>query len=122
MIKIDYRNPKPVYEQLIDGLKNLILCGALVPDEQLPSVRQLAKELTINPNTVQKAYIELERSGLTYTAPGRGSFVSPDLSQIRAIQRTDFKERIGKLLAEAHSAGITRDEIINITDEIFKQL
>jgi len=120
MINIDYRNPKPVYEQLVESLKNLILCGALAPDEQLPSVRQLAKELTINPNTVQKAYTELERIGMTYTSPGRGSFVSPDADSIRQMQKKEMSDNITKLFSESREIGMTKEEILTLADNIWK--
>ncbi len=80
MIKLDYKNQKPLHEQISDGLKDLIMCGALIPDEQLPSVRDLSVELTVNPNTVQRAYKSLETEGVIYSIRGKGNFVakSPD--------------------------------------------
>ena len=71
MIKIDYRDARPIYEQVVDGIEGLALRGALPADTQLPSVRQLAMELSINPNTIQRAYGELERRGVIYAAKGR---------------------------------------------------
>lgn len=76
MIVLDYRDRRPIYEQLTDKLSELMLRGVLKEDEQLPSVRSLATELSINPNTIQRAYAELERQGLTYSVKGRGSFVA----------------------------------------------
>ena len=73
MILIDYKSRKPIYEQIIDSIKSLIVSGVLERDDQLPSVRQLAQELAINPNTIQKAYGELEREGVIYSLKGRGS-------------------------------------------------
>ena len=73
MIKIDYRDARPIYEQVVDGIEGLALRGALPADTQLPSVRQLAMELSINPNTIQRAYGELERRGVIYAAKGRGN-------------------------------------------------
>ena len=73
---IDYQDPRPIYEQITEKYKLLILKGVLSPDEQMPSVRKLAMELSANPNTVQRAYAELERQGVIYTVKGRGSFVS----------------------------------------------
>ena len=77
MFELDTRSRKPIYEQLVDKLKELIINEVLKPDEQLPSVRQLAQELTINPNTIQKAYRELENQGFIYSQKGKGSFVNP---------------------------------------------
>ncbi len=76
MIKLDYKNAKPLHEQISAGLKALIMCGALAPDEQLPSVRDLSVELTVNPNTVQRAYKSLETEGIIYSIRGKGNFVS----------------------------------------------
>ena len=72
MFQINIFNRKPIYEQLIDQTERLILTGILTEEEQLPSVRSLSVELSVNPNTIQKAYAELDRRGLTYVIPGRG--------------------------------------------------
>lgn len=76
MIVIDYKDRRPIYEQVVDRFQNLIVKGAIRAGEQMPSVRSMAMELAINPNTIQKAYAELERRGFTYAVKGRGSFVS----------------------------------------------
>ena len=76
MIVIDYHDKRPIYEQIIERFRMLILNGALEPDTQIPSVRALAVELSINANTIQRAYSELERMGLIYSIKGRGNFVS----------------------------------------------
>ena len=78
MIIIDYNDKRPIYEQIIERFQTLILNGALEPDSQLPSVRSLAMELSINVNTIQRAYSELERSGFIYSVKGRGNFVRAD--------------------------------------------
>ncbi|MBQ2120037.1 MAG: GntR family transcriptional regulator, partial [Peptococcaceae bacterium] len=83
MILIDYKSRKPIYEQIIENMKQLVVSGALKRDEQIPSVRQLAQELAINPNTIQKAYAELERQGVIYSLKGRGSFVGSSLQELR---------------------------------------
>lgn len=112
MISIDNRSRVPIYEQLINGFKLQIMNGVLLPDEKLPSVRQLAQELTINPNTIQKAYRELEYLGYTYSVPGKGSFV-------KTIQNEMNKERIDMLTETLHKTvqellflGLTKEEII----------
>ena len=76
MISLNYRDSRPIYEQIEDGLRKLIVTGALGADEKLPSVRALAAQLAINPNTIQRAYNELEGEGYIYSVPGKGSFVS----------------------------------------------
>lgn len=77
MFELDVRSRKPIYEQLTDKVKEMILHGILQTDEQLPSVRTLSQQLTVNPNTIQKAYRELEREGYIYSLQGKGSFVAP---------------------------------------------
>ncbi|GGB01068.1 GntR family transcriptional regulator [Macrococcus hajekii] len=111
MISIDNRSRIPLYEQLMENIKMHIIKGVMKPDEQLPSVRQLAQELTINPNTIQKAYRELEREGFTYSIPGRGSFVQP-------IENDNNKERVDELTTELEKIieellflGLTKEEI-----------
>ena len=74
MFSINYRDPRPVYEQIVDGLRKMIISGVFAPDERLPSVRELAKQLAINPNTIQRAYRELEASGYVYSVAGKGAF------------------------------------------------
>ena len=101
MILIDYKSRKPIYEQIIDNVKELIVSGVLERDEQLPSVRQLAQELAINPNTIQKAYAELERQGVIYSLKGRGSFVGSSLNELRSVQQA-------ALLEEKHAAKYCR--------------
>ena len=76
MISLNYRDSRPIYEQIKDGLKKLIVTGGLAADERLPSVRALATQLSINPNTIQRAYNELEGEGYIYSIPGKGSFAA----------------------------------------------
>lgn len=77
MIELNYRDARPIYEQIKDGIRRLVMLGAVQPDEKLPSVRELASSLAINPNTIQRAYRELEKEGYLYTVSGRGSFAAP---------------------------------------------
>ena len=73
MIRLDYRDARPIYEQVRDGLRSLMVTGVLAAGEKLPSVRSLATELAINPNTIQRAYSQLETEGYVYTVSGRGT-------------------------------------------------
>ena len=92
MIQLNYRDSRPIYEQIKDGLRKLVMTGAIKTDEKLPSVRELATQMSINPNTIQKAYKELEQEGYIYTISGRGSF---------AAKRTDVvKERDEELMKQ----------------------
>ncbi len=111
MIVIDYKDTRPIYEQVCEKFKVLILKGVLAPDEQMPSVRSLAMELSINPNTIQKAYAQLEREGFIYTVKGRGNFVStPD--KLLMERRKDCMEKLLAVVDEALEYGITREEIL----------
>lgn len=76
MVQLNYRDSKPIYEQIKEGLRRLVITGAVRKDERLPSVRELAGELAINPNTIQRAYRELEAEGYIYTISGKGSFAA----------------------------------------------
>ena len=89
MFQIDLKNRKPIYAQVIDNYKRLIITGVLSPDEKVPSVRDLAKQLTINPNTVQKAYRELESQGYFYTVSGQGNFIAMPNKQSEIIALYD---------------------------------
>ena len=100
VIKLDYKNDKPLHEQITHGIKELIISGVLKKDDQLPSVRDLSVELTVNPNTVQRAYKTLEADGIIYSIRGKGNFVSgvPDADRktIDALYQT-LKETISEL-------------------------
>ena len=111
MIIIDYKDTRPIYEQIVERFKTLILKGAMQADEQIPSVRSLAMELSINPNTSQKAYAELERQGFIYTVKGRGNFVSGDSGLVDKRK----KEYVGKILlrvSEGLEIGMSKAELI----------
>ena len=93
MIVLDYQDRRPIYEQVTDKFQILILNGVLPPGSQMPSVRQLATELSVNPNTIQRAYMELEKLGLIYPVKGRGNFVA-DSSQVQKIKQRELPKRI----------------------------
>ena len=121
MIVIDYHDKRPIYEQIIDRFQMLILNGALEPDTQLPSVRSLAVELSINANTIQRAYSELERIGLIYSIKGRGNFVSAHQDVVieeQAKQIDDLKQKL-RLCKESGSA---HDRILDAVQEIFQEV
>ncbi len=120
MIVLDYRDKRPLYEQVEEKLTELIAKGVLQEDEKLPSVRTLAIELSINPNTVQRAYKELETSGFIYTVQGRGNFVSNSDSWADSKQMQIIKE-IEELLLQAMKFGVTRDKILEIIDRVCKK-
>lgn len=101
MLELNYRDARPIYEQIKDGLRRLILSDVIRQDERLPSVRDLASQLAINPNTIQKAYRELEQEGYVYTVSGRGSFAAP-LSEVGSARQealfAQFDEAVTELL------------------------
>ena len=111
MIFIDYKDTRPIYEQVVERFKTLILKNVMQPDEQMPSVRSLAMELSINPNTIQKAYAELERQGFIYSVKGRGSFVSGDNGLVEK-RRREYMEQIMTLVKEVLEIGMSKAELI----------
>lgn len=111
MIIIDYKDTRPIYEQVAEKFETLILKGVLKPDSKMPSVRSLAIELSINPNTIQKAFERLEREGFIYTVKGRGNYVAqPDA--LIARRRDEILDRLLLLKKEALELGITQEELI----------
>ena len=121
MILIDYKSRKPIYEQIIENMKQLVVSGALKRDEQIPSVRQLAQELAINPNTIQKAYAELERQGVIYSLKGRGSFVGSSLQELRSIQQNERLEELAALSKELYQLQVPQEELYAVIQQVYKQ-
>ena len=118
VITVDTLSRRPIYEQLIDNVKKSVLCGTLTPGEQMPSVRALAVELAVNPNTIQKAYAELERLGIICSMPGRGSFIADNVRALAETNRGEITERLRKDVRDALDAGINGDEIITVVKEV----
>ncbi|WP_066192666.1 MULTISPECIES: GntR family transcriptional regulator [Gracilibacillus] len=117
MFELDLRSRQPIYEQLVDKFKQLIMSEVLQQDEQLPSVRSLAQDLSINPNTIQKAYRELEAQGYIYSVKGKGSFVS-QISQIdNTAEIKEIREHLKRLMVEAFFLGMTNQEMKQIIEE-----
>lgn len=119
MILIDYKSRTPIYEQIIENVKTLIVSGVLQRDEQLPSVRQLAQELAINPNTIQRAYQELEREGIIYSLKGRGSFVGSSLGELRTVQQKELLAQLEALSRELVQLEITKDQIYAVVEQVY---
>lgn len=119
MITVDMRDRKPIYEQLIDNIRALAVRGFLKPDEHLPSVRQLAAELAINPNTIQKAYAELERQNVIYSLPGRGNFISPDICTLALAEQKRLMEHLSESMRAARNAGISKEDVLKTADAVF---
>ena len=106
MLNLDFRDSRPIYEQVKDGLRKLMVSGVIQEGEKLPSVRTMASSLAINPNTIQRAYTELERQGYIYSVKGRGSFVA-DNRQIRERKRQEIWDQLELLIRDAKGTGIT---------------
>ena len=110
LLSINYRDPRPIYEQIRDGLQKLILTGVYAPGEKLPSVRELAQELAINPNTIQRAYRELEQGGFIDSVPGKGNFAALK-DAATAKRRTELLTRLRETAAELRALGTAEAEI-----------
>ena len=116
MIILDYRDTRPLYEQIVDKFQMLILSGALEPNSRMPSVRSLAVELSINPNTIQRAYSELERNGFLYTVKGKGNYVAYSDS-LKDVQKQEILEKLRDLKKEALSMGMTVKELTEFLEQ-----
>ena len=115
MIILDYKDRRPIYEQVAEKLEKLMLLGILGENEPLPSVRSLAMELSINPNTIQRAYGELERQGYIYTVKGKGSFVAEN-SVMKEKRKKDLLIQVSEVIDEAIRLGISGEEIKNMVE------
>lgn len=110
MIHLDLHDPRPLYEQVADQMETLAVRGVLEADEKLPSVRQMAMDLSLNPNTVQKAYSELLSRGVIYSVRGRGNFVTSDCEDIRQKKLQEIRVAIGELIRQARELGATAQQ------------
>lgn len=121
IIAVDFRSSKPIYEQIRDNIKHLIITGAIKQDEKLPSIRELAQSTSINPNTIQKAMRELETEGFIYTVPGKGSFVAPRPENINSERIGELYKVVKDTISELIFLGAEENEIIEfIRSECFK--
>ncbi len=118
MIVLDLRDKRPIYEQVVEKLSQLIVCGVLEPDSKLPSVRSLAIDLSVNPNTIQRAYAQLEQDGYLYTITGRGNFVA-DSSSWKKGRMTVVENDLRQALKEARQTGMSRESVDRIVTEIW---
>lgn len=116
MIVLDYKDRRPLYEQVAERFQELILKGILPKDMQMPSVRNQAMQLSINPNTIQRAYSELERQGYIYSVKGKGSFVA-DISSFLDSKKEQWRRSMKGLILEGYSIGISRKEMEEMVAE-----
>ena len=120
MIVIDYKNRKPIYEQIVERFQMLIVKGILEADSQMPSVRTLASELSINPNTIQKAYTILEQQGYIYPVKGRGNFVSGNQT-LKEKKEEVFFQKLRDVIQEGKELGIEKERCIAKTSEFYEE-
>lgn len=119
MFIVDVMSRVPVYEQIIKQLEEQVLTGILKEGDKLPSVRSLSVKLSINPNTIQKAYTELDRRQLIITVPGKGSFISEKAIEVVGANSREKMTELNKIIRELALAGVTKEEIINNIEEVF---
>lgn len=120
LIELDYKDRRPIYEQVTEKLASMMMLGVLEENSQLPSVRSMAVALSINPNTIQRAYAELERQGYIYSIKGKGSFVT-DTSKMKQFRQKEAREKVLEAASEAARLGLGQDEIIEAAREGIRQ-
>ena len=117
MIQLNYRDSKPIYEQIKEGLRRLVITGAIATDEKLPSVRELASELAINPNTIQRAYRELETEGYIYTVSGKGSFAA-EQADVNGRRNEELLKEFDEIVRELLYLSGDKEALIRRIEEI----
>ena len=120
MLFLDYQDRRPIYEQIVEKFRMLILSGAVEPSSKMPSVRQLAVELSINPNTIQRAYMELEQQGLIYPVKGKGNFVA-ETQQIQEKSKEDFRKEFLELVRRGINTGMTEEELMTLVQKGYEE-
>ena len=112
MVHLDYRDARPIYAQIVDNFRNQIIAGILQQGDKMPSVRELAAELAINPNTIQRAYRELEMQGFIASVPGKGSFVCGPMTAERAEQQPGW-DALDSAVQQLLSLGVTKEALLH---------
>ena len=120
MFNLDYKSKMPIYEQIKEGIKSLIMSGAIAENEKIPSVREVAVNMAINPNTVQKAYKELENEGFIYSQRAKGYYASGTSNNIEEKRKTQLFLEIEKCVKELEFIGISEKEITEKISKIYK--
>lgn len=119
MFKLDLQSRLPIYEQMKRKISELVLTGELKPDDQLPSVRSLARDLGVNPNTVQKAYQDLERDGIIYSVAGRGSYISTSVNLNQQLSQQHL-DRVKQSAVQAKNCGIPLDPVLDAVRDVYQ--
>ena len=122
MIQLNLSDHRPLYEQIKDKIKLLIINGVLHTDEKIPSVRELAQQLTINPNTIQRAYRDLESEGYIYSIRAKGSFVAPSENVESKVKMKALETGFSDMVRKARFLGVEKQELFDKIDEIFKEV
>ena len=120
MIVLDYRDKRPLNEQVAEKIMNLIAQGGLAPGERLPSVRNLALDLSVNPNTVQRAYAALEEKGYITTITGRGNYVSEESGWKNSLL-TEVLDELRDTAERVMAAGVSREDALGVVNEIYER-
>ncbi len=120
MIVLDYQDRRPLYEQVTEKFRTLIYQGVLPADSRIPSVRQLAMELSINPNTIQRAYMTLEQEGLIYPVKGKGNFVA-DTQKIQEKSKENFRQEFLELVRKGNHTGFEEEELMALVQRVYKE-
>lgn len=115
------KDARPLYEQVVDGIKEQVIKGMLQPGDQIPSIRQLAAMLTITPNTVSKAYQELERQQIIETVRGKGTFIAQKIEMpVNTLKLNELKQTLKKVCVDWHYIGQSKDQLFETIDEIYE--
>ncbi len=121
MINLDYKSGATLHEQIEEGIKQLIISGVLKPDEQLPSVRELSVSLTVNPNTVQRAYKQLEQDRFIYSIKGKGNFVACNFEDAGQKLRKQALDSFVGISRELAFLGEDRERLIAVIDSVYSE-
>ena len=121
MITLDYADKRPLYEQTKEKLRELIISGVLKPHDKIPSVRELASNLSINPNTIQKAYHELEQEGYIYSVTAKGNYVSPreNTDKVNSVRLDELCTVLRGTVTEMRFLGMKKEEVMELVIEVF---
>lgn len=122
MFVIDVMSRTPVYEQIIGQVKEWVLTGILKEGDKLPSVRGLSVKLSINPNTIQKAYTELDRTGIIITVPGKGSFIASEAVKIVSANSREKTDELASIVKELAYANVSLDELIKLVTDAYNEV
>ena len=121
MIQIDKKSETPIYEQIAQNIISQVLSGSLQPGDRIPSVRHLARQLGVNPNTIQKSYASLLENGILYSMKGKGDFVADNLSALRYMKKKELIAELTQLTQEAKKAGLWIDELLSTVDSAYSE-